>query len=68
MKNESPATAGLAIRGCSSSRLTASSSNFRPGLMTVQTALSATLAKHKVTLAAPAPVKVPAAVAAGAKK
>jgi hypothetical protein len=31
-------------------------------------ALSATLAKHKVTLAAPTPVKVPAAVAAGAKK
>jgi hypothetical protein len=40
MKNESPATAGLAISGCSLSRLTASSSNFRPGLMTVQTALS----------------------------
>ena len=31
-------------------------------------ALSATLATHKVTLAAPAPVKVPAALAAGTKK
>ena len=31
-------------------------------------ALSATLAKHKVTLAAPAPVKLPAALAAGTKK
>jgi hypothetical protein len=40
MKNELPATAELAIKDCSLSRLTASSSNFRPGLMTVQTASS----------------------------
>jgi hypothetical protein len=31
-------------------------------------ALSATLAKHKLTLAAPAPIKLPAAMAAGTKK
>ena len=31
-------------------------------------ALSATLAKHKLTLAAPAPIKLPAATAAGTKK
>jgi hypothetical protein len=37
-------------------------------VITRAAALSATLARHKVTLAAPAPVKMPAAVAAGAKK
>jgi hypothetical protein len=40
MKNESPATAGLAISGCGLSRLTASSSYVLPGLITVQAAFS----------------------------
>ena len=37
-------------------------------VITKASALSATLAKHKLTLTAPAPVKVPAALAAGRKR
>jgi hypothetical protein len=37
-------------------------------VITKTAALSATLAKHKLTLTAPAPIKLPAAMAAGTKK